>query len=56
VFEDSAAGVVAAKSATMTIVAVPTIEDALRPEFALADLVLISLDDLSPGWLDERFA
>jgi mannitol-1-/sugar-/sorbitol-6-/2-deoxyglucose-6-phosphatase len=56
VFEDSAAGVLAAKSATMTVVAVPTSEDAPRPEFALADLVLDSLEELIPSWLDERFA
>jgi sugar-phosphatase len=56
VFEDSAAGVLAAKSATMTVIAVPTSEDAARPEFALADLVLDSLEELSASWLDERFA
>jgi HAD superfamily hydrolase (TIGR01509 family) len=55
VFEDSAAGVLAAKSATMTVIAVPTSEDAARPEFALADLVLRSLEELTPSWLDERF-
>jgi sugar-phosphatase len=56
VLEDSTAGVLAAKSATMTVIAVPTPEDAQRPEFALADLVLSSLEELEPGWLDERFA
>jgi len=56
VFEDSAAGVLAAKSATMTVVAVPTFDDLYRPEFALADLVLASLEDLTSEWLDERFA
>jgi sugar-phosphatase len=56
VFEDSAAGVLAAKSATMTVIAVPTSEDASRPEFALADLVLNSLDELTASWLDERFS
>jgi beta-phosphoglucomutase-like phosphatase (HAD superfamily) len=55
VLEDSAAGVLAAKSATMTVIAVPTSEDAPRPEFALADLVLGSLEELSPSWLDEHF-
>jgi mannitol-1-/sugar-/sorbitol-6-/2-deoxyglucose-6-phosphatase len=56
VFEDSAAGVLAAKSGTMTVVAVPTSDDLYRPEFALADLVLTSLEELSPTWLDERFS
>jgi mannitol-1-/sugar-/sorbitol-6-/2-deoxyglucose-6-phosphatase len=56
VLEDSTAGVLAAKSATMTVIAVPTPEDAGRPEFALADLVLSSLEELEPSWLDERFA
>jgi HAD superfamily hydrolase (TIGR01509 family) len=56
VFEDSPAGVLAAKSGTMTVVAVPTSEDAGRAEFALADLVLGSLEELEPSWLDQRFA
>jgi len=56
VFEDSAAGVLAAKAAVMTVVAVPTGDDAHRPEFALADLVLASLVDLDPAWLDDVFA
>jgi mannitol-1-/sugar-/sorbitol-6-/2-deoxyglucose-6-phosphatase len=56
VLEDSAAGVLAAKAATMTVIAVPVIEDRARPEFSIADLVLSSLEDLTPDWLDERFA
>jgi HAD superfamily hydrolase (TIGR01509 family) len=56
VFEDSAAGVLAAKSGTMTVVAVPTSDDAGRPEFALADLLLTSLEELSESWLDAQFA
>jgi beta-phosphoglucomutase-like phosphatase (HAD superfamily) len=56
VLEDSAAGVLAAKSATMTVIAVPVIEDRDRPEFGIADLVLSSLEELSPEWLDARFA
>jgi sugar-phosphatase len=56
VFEDSAAGVLAGKSATMTVVAVPTPDDLSRPEFLLADLVLASLEELSAAWLDERFS
>jgi hypothetical protein len=39
----------------MTVIAVPTSEDVARPEFALADLVLSSLEELSPSWLDEHF-
>ncbi|HVA70193.1 MAG TPA: hexitol phosphatase HxpB [Acidimicrobiales bacterium] len=56
VVEDSAAGVMAGRAARMCVVAVPTCEDRLEPEFALADLVLASLEDLTPEWLDERFA
>jgi sugar-phosphatase len=56
VLEDSAAGVLAAKAATMTVIAVPVIEDRARPEFGIADLVLSSLEELTPEWLDERFA
>ena len=56
VLEDSAAGVLAAKAARMAVVAVPVVEDRAMPEFALADLVLASLDELTPAWLDEQFA
>lgn len=56
VFEDAAAGVVAAKAATMTVVAVPTPEDSGRVEFMLADLVLSSLEQLTPEWMDLAFA
>jgi mannitol-1-/sugar-/sorbitol-6-/2-deoxyglucose-6-phosphatase len=56
VFEDSSAGVIAARAASMSVIAVPTPEDRGEVEFALADLVLDSLEDLSPRWLDERFA
>ncbi|MGA2293621.1 MAG: hexitol phosphatase HxpB [Acidimicrobiales bacterium] len=56
VIEDSAAGVLAAKSGSMTVVAVPTFEDRSQMIFSLADLVLESLEDLSAQWLDERFA
>jgi sugar-phosphatase len=56
VVEDSAAGVLAAKAASMTVVAVPVREDRDLVAFALADLVLESLDDLSPEWLDEHFS
>jgi HAD superfamily hydrolase (TIGR01509 family) len=56
VFEDSAAGVLAAKAGTMTVVAVPTPDDRAQPAFGLADLVLDSLEQLSSDWLDVQFA
>lgn len=56
VFEDSAAGVLAAKAANMNVVAVPVKSDRALPAFALADLVLASLEGLTPEWLDARFA
>jgi len=56
VFEDSAAGVLAAKAAIMSVVAVPIASDRALPEFALADLTLESLEGLTPAWLDARFA
>lgn len=56
VFEDAAAGVVAAKAASMMVVAVPTPEDGARAEFMLADLVLKSLEQLTPEWMDLAFA
>jgi mannitol-1-/sugar-/sorbitol-6-/2-deoxyglucose-6-phosphatase len=55
VIEDSAAGVLAAKAGRMTVVAVPAPVDRALPAFALADLVLASLEDLDEAWLDERF-
>jgi sugar-phosphatase len=56
VFEDATAGVIAARAARMSVVAVPSPEDRGAVEFALADLVLDTLEDLTPAWLDERFA
>ena len=56
VFEDSGAGVIAARAASMRVVAVPTPEDRAEVEFLLADLVLDSLEQLSADWLDEQFA
>ena len=55
VFEDSALGVLAAKAASMTVVAVPSPDDRDEPTFAIADLLLASLEDLSEEWLDARF-
>jgi sugar-phosphatase len=56
VFEDSAAGVLAAKAASMFVVAVPTPDDRAQPAFAIADLVLDSLVDLDEDWLGAQFA
>jgi sugar-phosphatase len=56
VFEDSPAGVIAAKAGRMTVVAVPALEDRQNPTYGIADLVLASLADLDEGWLDEVFA
>ncbi|HEY5091740.1 MAG TPA: hexitol phosphatase HxpB [Acidimicrobiales bacterium] len=55
VLEDSPAGVLGARAANMFVVAVPTKEDRDDPVFALADLVLHSLEELSPQWMDEQF-
>ena len=55
VYEDSAAGVLAAKAARMQCVAVPVKEERAQSAFAIADLVLTSLDELDVSWLDERF-
>ena len=56
VLEDSTAGVLAAKAARMTVVAVPAPADRELAVFSIADLVLASLEDLEEAWLDERFA
>jgi hypothetical protein len=40
----------------MTCVAVPVADELRMPAFQIADLVLNSLDELTPEWLDERFA
>jgi mannitol-1-/sugar-/sorbitol-6-/2-deoxyglucose-6-phosphatase len=46
VWEDSSAGVLAAKAARMRCIAVPDPEDRLHPAMALADVLLVSLDEL----------
>ncbi len=56
VFEDSAAGVLAAKAGRMTCIAVPAKEDLHLPAFGLADVVLASLEDLDEAWLNEYFS
>ncbi|MBW4030960.1 MAG: hexitol phosphatase HxpB [Acidobacteria bacterium] len=55
VMEDSAAGVLAAKAGRMTVVAVPTPSDREFAAFALADLLLGSLEELTEAWLDAHF-
>ena len=55
VFEDSSAGVLAAKAGQMSVVAVPAPPDRGLPAFALADLVLESLEDLTAQWMDAAF-
>jgi hypothetical protein len=40
----------------MEVVAVPAPEDRRDVVFSLADLVLDTLEDLTPAWLDEQFA
>ena len=55
VFEDSGAGLLAAKAGRMTCVAVPAPDDRADAVFALADLCLDDLADLAEAWLDERF-
>jgi len=52
VWEDAPAGVLAAKAARMACVAVPDDTDRRRPEIALADAVLSSLEEVGePLWL-----
>jgi len=46
--EDSLSGVRAAKAAGAWVVAVPAAEDALNPDFAVADMILTTLNDFSP--------
>ena len=46
-FEDSLAGVRAAKAAGTMVIAVPAPEDATDPGFAVADVILTSLKDFS---------
>jgi sugar-phosphatase len=52
VFEDSVAGVQAALSAGMCVVAVPAAEQRARPEFARAALILDSLEDFNSETLE----
>lgn len=52
-FEDSPNGVRAAKAAGMICVAVPDRFASDHPDFATADRIISSLEDLNPGWLSE---
>jgi mannitol-1-/sugar-/sorbitol-6-/2-deoxyglucose-6-phosphatase len=54
-FEDAPAGVLSAKSARMTCVAVPDVAERFAPEMAIADLVLDTLADLPESFLDSCF-
>ena len=51
-FEDSVAGVQAAKAAGMFVVAVPEEHNRGRPEYAVADRILASLESFAPDILD----
>jgi sugar-phosphatase len=53
-FEDSVPGAQAAKAAGMFTVAVPEEHNRGRPEYAIADLVLDSLEDLPESILADR--
>lgn len=53
-FEDSLAGVRAAKAAGAMVIAVPAPEDAHGAGFAQADLILASLKDFSPDMIELR--
>ncbi len=53
VFEDSLAGILAAKAARMICVAVPELSERKAPEVGIADIVLNSLSDFSPALLEE---
>jgi mannitol-1-/sugar-/sorbitol-6-/2-deoxyglucose-6-phosphatase len=55
VFEDAPAGVIAAKAARMSCVAVPAREERSAAAFGIADLVLDSLEDLDAEWLADRY-
>jgi sugar-phosphatase len=52
VWEDAPAGVLAAKAASMSCIAVPESGEGHHPAFGLADLVVTSLLDVGPAELD----
>ena len=53
VWEDASAGVLAAKAASMACVAVPERGEGAHPAFALADLVVDSLEEVDAAALDD---
>jgi beta-phosphoglucomutase len=56
VVEDSLAGIVSAKSAGMWVVGVPNTYTAPQLFEAGADDVILGLGELTPTWIDRRFA
>ncbi len=56
VIEDSLAGIVSAKSAGMWAIGVPNTYSAKQLLGAGADDVILGLGDLTPSWIDQRFA
>ena len=56
VLEDSLTGVIAAKAARMACIAVPFDHPHHEPRFALADLVIGSLAEITPALLERAFA
>lgn len=56
VFEDSFAGLIAAKAARMPVVAVPSPHDFDQPRFGIADLKLRSLREFDAACLDRLLA
>jgi len=56
VLEDSLTGVIAAKAARMACIAVPFDHPNQEPRFALADLVIGSLAEITPALLERAFA
>ena len=56
VIEDSLAGIVSAKSAGMWAIGVPNTYSATQLLDAGADDVILGLGDLTPSWIDQRFA
>jgi beta-phosphoglucomutase len=56
VIEDSLAGIVSAKSAGMWAIGVPNTYSAKQLFDAGADDVILGLGNLTPAWIDQRFA
>lgn len=52
-FEDSVRGTISAKAASMRCIAVPAAQDRKDPRFAIADVKLDSLEQISESWLKE---